>query len=73
MSASLPTEIEAIANLIMKSILNSLSVGPHVPSPIKKCQKKCYLSLFEAARWAPSGSNNQPWRFIVARTPEQLS
>jgi nitroreductase len=21
------------------------------------------LSLFEAARWAPSSSNNQPWRF----------
>lgn len=29
------------------------------------------LSLFEAARWAPSGSNMQPWRFIIARTPEQ--
>ncbi len=23
-------------------------------------------SLFEAARWAPSSSNNQPWRFIYA-------
>lgn len=23
-------------------------------------------SLFEAARWAPSSSNEQPWRFIVA-------
>jgi len=23
------------------------------------------LRLFEAARWAPSGSNQQPWRFIV--------
>ena len=22
-------------------------------------------SLFEAARWAPSSSNEQPWRFIV--------
>lgn len=22
--------------------------------------------LFEAARWAPSGSNNQPWRFVYA-------
>jgi nitroreductase len=22
--------------------------------------------LFEAARWAPSGNNGQPWRFIVA-------
>ncbi|QDX93897.1 nitroreductase family protein [Brevibacillus laterosporus] len=26
--------------------------------------------IFEAARWAPSGSNEQPWRYIVARTPE---
>lgn len=25
------------------------------------------LSLFEAARWAPSASNSQPWRFIHAR------
>ncbi len=30
------------------------------------------LPLFEAARWAPSSYNNQPWRFIVAErdTPE---
>ncbi len=28
------------------------------------------LPLFEAARWAPSSYNNQPWRFIVA-TAEQ--
>ena len=24
-------------------------------------------SLFEAARWAPSANNNQPWRFVYAR------
>jgi len=24
------------------------------------------LSLFEAARWAPSSNNEQPWRFLVA-------
>ena len=23
--------------------------------------------LLEAARWAPSGTNNQPWRFVVVR------
>ena len=30
------------------------------------------LPLFEAARWAPSSYNNQPWRFIIAKrdTPE---
>lgn len=25
------------------------------------------MSLFEAARWAPSSFNNQPWRFVYAR------
>ena len=26
--------------------------------------------IMEAGRWAPSGDNNQPWRFIVVRDPE---
>jgi nitroreductase len=25
------------------------------------------MTLFEAARWAPSSNNNQPWRFLYAR------
>jgi len=33
-------------------------------------QKKI-ISLFEAARWAPSSSNNQPWRYIYATVNEQ--
>ncbi len=28
------------------------------------------MRVFEAAKWAPSCFNEQPWRFIVARTPE---
>ena len=30
------------------------------------------MPLFEAARWAPSSYNEQPWRFLYARngTPE---
>lgn len=28
--------------------------------------KKDVLSLFEAARWAPSSYNEQPWNFIIA-------
>lgn len=27
-------------------------------------------SVFEAARWAPSAANKQPWRFILARAKE---
>ncbi len=28
-------------------------------------------SLFEAARWAPSSYNNQPWRFVYARRSDK--
>lgn len=30
-------------------------------------------ALFEAARWAPSGNNTQPWLFVYADTPEGLA
>lgn len=30
-------------------------------------------SLFEAARWAPSSYNEQPWRFIVARREDEAA
>lgn len=30
-------------------------------------------SLFEAARWAPSGGNLQPWSFIIASAADQES
>jgi len=26
-------------------------------------------TILDAARWAPSGMNNQPWRFVVIRNP----
>ncbi|HEX5166334.1 MAG TPA: nitroreductase family protein [Thermomicrobiales bacterium] len=30
-------------------------------------------TLIEAARWAPSYGNRQPWRFVVAREPATLA
>ncbi len=32
---------------------------------------KDLFSLFESARWAPSSSNSQPWRFIYAKRDSQ--
>jgi nitroreductase len=29
--------------------------------------KEQLMTLFEAARWAPSAYNEQPWRFIYTR------
>lgn len=36
----------------------------------KKVPKDILYSLFEAARWAPSANNVQPWRFIIAKKDE---
>lgn len=36
----------------------------------KEVPEEILLSVFEAARWAPSGYNHQPWRFLLARTEE---
>ena len=33
--------------------------------PHRKVEKHRLLEMLEAARWAPSCSNNQPWRFII--------
>ncbi|HNQ18613.1 MAG TPA: nitroreductase family protein [Smithellaceae bacterium] len=33
----------------------------------EEIDEKTLFQLFEAARWAPSSNNNQPWRFIYAR------
>jgi nitroreductase len=40
----------------------------------KSVEREVLLRLFEAARWAPSSYNEQPWRYIVAtqENPERL-
>lgn len=45
-------------------IINRWSPRSFVPEEISD---KELFSLFEAARWAPSSSNSQPWRFIYAK------
>lgn len=34
--------------------------------PIKAIDHNTLMSCFEAARWAPSSFNNQPWRYVYA-------
>ncbi|TRZ78798.1 MAG: nitroreductase [Nitrosopumilales archaeon] len=45
-------------------IINRWSPRSFVPEEIGDTE---LFSLFEAARWAPSSSNSQPWRFIYAK------
>jgi nitroreductase len=39
-----------------------------VIDPFRSVEEEKIESLLEAARWAPSCSNNQPWRFVVSQT-----
>jgi nitroreductase len=48
---------------IHELIANRRSPRAFSEQPIESAK---LLSLFEAARWSPSSSNEQPWRFIVA-------
>ena len=45
-------------------IINRWSPRSFIPEDLRD---KELFSLFEAARWAPSSSNSQPWRFIYAK------
>lgn len=40
------------------------SLRAFAPEPVADATLR---RLFEAARWAPSGGNGQPWRFVLAR------
>lgn len=37
--------------------------------PAARVSDEQVTALLEAARWAPSAANTQPWRFLVARRP----
>lgn len=49
--------------------INSLFVNRWSPRSMtgEDIDDEDLMSLFEAARWAPSSYNNQPWRFIYAK------
>ncbi len=39
--------------------------SPYSLDPTREVEDRDVLALFEAARWAPSAFNAQPWRYIV--------
>ena len=61
----------------MTQFLNRKSTYPILPLLLSRVSSRAFseerlsedelMSLFEAARWAPSSYNNQPWRFVYAR------
>jgi nitroreductase len=47
---------------IMKAILERRSVRQFMDAPVPR---DLIMTAIEAASWAPSGLNNQPWRFAI--------
>ncbi|MFY9396771.1 MAG: nitroreductase [Desulfomonilia bacterium] len=48
-------------------ILSRRSIRRFTPEPVSG---EMVEAVLEAGRWAPSGLNNQPWRFAVIRDPK---
>lgn len=56
--------------MLLKLIKSRKSVRKFKP---EKVSKELTLELLEAARWAPSAVNRQPWKFIVVNDTEALN
>ena len=54
---------------ILDTILSRRSIREFESQPISE---EFLASILEAGRWAPSGLNNQPWRFIVVADEQML-
>ena len=52
------------ANKFLEFLKSRRSIRKYSDEPV---EDSAVEMLLEAARWAPSGTNNQPWRFVVVR------
>ena len=51
-------------NPILEAIHHRRSIREYTTEPVSREQ---LLQIVEAGLWAPSGLNNQPWRFVIIR------
>ncbi len=54
-------------NQVIENIKNRRSVRSYEDKPVSK---ELIETLLDAARWAPTGANFQPWRFVVVQDKE---
>jgi nitroreductase len=57
-------DVKETTATFMKIVDERRSVRNYTPKPVSEEDLRMIL---ESARWAPSGENAQPWRFIVVR------
>lgn len=53
-----------MSNEVLKAIYERRSVRDFSPMPVDEQQ---VMEIIRAGSWAPSGLNNQPWRFVVVK------
>lgn len=53
-------------NEVLQAIQQRRSIRRFTPEPLTREQIQ---TILEAGRWAPSGKNTQPWRFVVVESP----
>ncbi|MFZ5995794.1 MAG: nitroreductase family protein [Thermodesulfobacteriota bacterium] len=53
-----------MSNEVLKAIYERRSVRDFSPMPVAEQQ---VMEIIRAGSWAPSGLNNQPWRFVVVK------
>ncbi len=63
MSELIPDATDVTSD-VLPAIRKRRSARAFRPDPVPP---EALWRIFEAARWAPSGGNGQPWRFIVSR------
>ncbi len=49
-------------NPVFRNLFERRSIRKYTDEPVTK---EALTAILEAGRWAPSGLNNQPWRFLV--------
>ncbi|HEC63378.1 MAG TPA: nitroreductase family protein [Candidatus Acetothermia bacterium] len=55
-------------NQVLEAIKTRRSIRAFKKDPVEEEKVEAIL---EAARWAPSGKNTQPWRLVVVQSPEK--
>jgi nitroreductase len=54
-------------DVLLEIVKNTRSIRRFKPDPVPD---EYVAKIVEVARWAPSGFNQQPWEFVVVRSPE---
>ena len=54
--------MQEINSPVLQAIFQRRSIRSFTPDPVSR---DALVTILEAARWAPSGKNRQPWRFQV--------